>query len=293
VTGRPDDPLRAFRDLAAAQVPGFPAGAGSAFDVTRHGLLDHVQRVALRALVLDLRDDLDARAVEAAATLGELAALAGDAAAEHLRGERPLAGRRRGAHQTARVRLVPVEPRHVGALYVAATEPGAGHRWRWRGRTPSPEDFQHSLFAGVTAQYVAESVADGRLIGLVVAYDQDPSARHCHIGFLRCDAAAGTGGAMVEALALFLDHLFRTFPFEKLFAELPEYNLPLVAGLPDELVVHEGRLAGFYWYAGRLWDRCHISVHRRAWEPVAAVLFGGPGAGVAGQARAEPARMAV
>jgi RimJ/RimL family protein N-acetyltransferase len=99
---------------------------------------------------------------------------------------------------------------------------------------------------------------------------------------------------MVEALVLFVDHLFRTFPFDKLFAELPEYNLPLVAGLPPELVVPEGRLHDFYWYAGRLWDRCHVSVHRRAWEPLAVALFGGsrPG-GEATQATAEPARMAV
>lgn len=50
-----------FRRLVCSQVVGFPPTAGRTFDLTRRGLLDHVQRVALRALALDLRPDLAPR----------------------------------------------------------------------------------------------------------------------------------------------------------------------------------------------------------------------------------------
>lgn len=258
----------AFRSDAARQVPGLPANAGPQFDVTRHGTLDHVQRVLVRALVLDLAPDLDRRAVEACRTLGDLAALVGDAARPTGTGL-PRSTLVHGAHRNARVALVPVGGSHMPALYTAATAPGSGFRWRFRGRTPSPEEFHTSLFTGVVVQYVVEAVDDGTPVGLVVAYDEDLSGSHCHIGFLRIDDHDRVPGGTMEGLLLLIDLVFATFTYRKVFADLPEYNLPLVDGMPGETLRSEGRMREFHWHGGRFWDRCFFSLSREAWEHMA------------------------
>lgn len=259
----------AWKDVMAViggQVPGIPGNATDQFDITRHGVLDHFQREALRFLALDLDPHLEPGRVSAAATLGELVDLIG---ADVVVAGR-LVGRDSSAMRTARIRLVPVEPRHINILYLATTEPQQSYRWRYRGRTPSPDEFQRTLFGGVVAQFMVEDHA-GHPIGLVVAYDEDPGAGHCQIGFIRCTAASA--GSMVEAMGLFINYVLRTFNYRKLFADLPEYNLGLIDGMAGELVKTEGRLTDYFWHGGRYWDRCFISINRSDWEAFAEMAF--------------------
>jgi hypothetical protein len=96
-----------FRDDLARHVPGLPAGANRSFDVTRHGLLDHVQRVLLRSFVLDACPNLAPEAIDAVTSLGAVwEQMVGTTAP--LEGQGPL-GRSAAAWQTARVQLAPLD----------------------------------------------------------------------------------------------------------------------------------------------------------------------------------------
>jgi hypothetical protein len=234
------------------------------------GALGPFQRTALWALASDVPSPVGPRQVRACRTLGELVALVGPAALV-----RPPLRPPRGQVASARVRLeplVPDDPAVMGDLYRAALDPGSSYRWRFRGATPSPQEFGALLFDGVHCQLVARHPVSHELLGLVVAYDYQPEPGHVKVGFLRT-AAAALDGSMVEAMFLFVDHLFRTFALRKVYAEVPEYNLDLVAGLPPGLLTQEAVLPE---HVSRGDERVALHVfatHRAAFEELAAGIF--------------------
>lgn len=181
-------------------------------------------------------------------------------------------GRSAAGWRTNRVQLAPLDARHFGPLYQAAVDPIDGYRWRWRGRTPSPEEFQQTLHSGVKTQFVVESDV-GDLIGLVVAYDEDPACKHAFVGFQRAGRRDVAPGGMVEGMGLFVSFLFSTFPYERVLFDLPEYNLPLIDGCAPALVTAEGSITDYFHHAGRQWDRCFLSIRRSDWEPAAVAFF--------------------
>lgn len=262
--------LRSFDDLREVlheHVPGLPSTATPAFDVSRHGMLDHFQRTALRAFVRDIRPDATEDAILAASTLGDVWSLVRGAELQTLHRTRRSGERFR----TSQVTLAPLKPEDVEHLYRASLDPAWAHRWRWRGRTPSPEEFHRSLFAGVACQFTVRD-RNGTLIGMVVAYDEDPNRFHCHLGVLRC-APESVGGAMVEGAVLFVSYLFTSFPYDRVFADVPEYNLPLLEGLTGTILQPEGKMADYYWHGGRRWARCFFSLRRTDWEPLESVIL--------------------
>lgn len=263
-----------FRDEVARHVPGFPPSASATFDITRHGPLDHVQRVALRSLILDSVEGLDPMALEPVLDLGALWQLVADHSGRRGPDAISPSGRSRTDWSTSRVRLAPIEPAHIGPLYLAATHPADGYRWRWRGRTPSAEEFHQTLFAGVKSQFVVEEQGSGRLVGMVVAYDEDLACRHCQVGFIRAAGNDVVPGGMVEGMAVFLDFLFHSFPYERIIFDVPEFNLPLLAACIDALITPDGSIPAFYFHGGRSWDRCFMSIWRHDWQPIGEALFG-------------------
>jgi hypothetical protein len=124
----------------------------------------------------------------------------------------------------------------------------------------------------VKTQFVVESTTSGELIGLVVAYDEDPCCRHWFIGFQRAGRRDQSPGGMIEGMGLFVSFLFQTFPYGRLLLDMPAYNLPLVDACAP-LVTHEGTIPDFFSHAGRYWDRCFLSIQRGAWEPAAEAFF--------------------
>jgi hypothetical protein len=235
-------------------VPGFPPAATLHFDITRRGVLDHVQRVALRAFALDGSEFLSADAIDQVVTLGELWTLVGGIDSTSLAAAR---SQPREPYATPRVRLAPLEPTHYAVLYRAAVQPSSAYRWRWRGRTPSPDEFQATLFSGVTSQYVVVG-GQGSLIAFLRASEDEATDR----------------GGMVEGIALFIAYLFETFPYERLFADVPEYNVPLLEATGAALLQREGAMRRYFWHGGRHWDRVFFSLAREDWAPIGQALFG-------------------
>jgi RimJ/RimL family protein N-acetyltransferase len=185
------------------------------------------------------------------------------------RGERLRAPATRRRASTSRLRLRPLGDADLGPLYEACFDPATADRWRFRGRTASPEEFVSGLHAGVRAQFVVEIIETGRAVGLVSAYDHDPRAQHCKVAFVRfAGRESGDGGAMIEGLALLAGHLFRTFPYRKLYAELPAFNLGLMS---EGFVEDEAVLREHCFHDGELVDLHILSITRRRWEALEAV----------------------
>jgi hypothetical protein len=158
-----------------------------------------------------------------------------------------------------------VRPADYSFLYGLLVDGGNGPRWRFGGATPSPEAFEHGLWAGVAAQFVAESPADGRLAHAAL-FNLTLEAAHAEASLAVVEAwqrrgtlAAGTGLAL-------LHHAFTTWPLERILARVPAYNLPRLERLLVSGWRQEGRLTDHRYAFGRLWDE-HILVLARAdWE---------------------------
>jgi hypothetical protein len=189
-------------------------------------------------------------------------------AGEQLRQDEPGSGP--GAGVTSRVRLRPVIPeRDVIPLYEAAFEPANATRWRFRGRTVPIDHFAASLFDGVLAQYMVEMRDTGAMVGLVTAYDENTSGLHCKVAFIRCGQRfPGDAGATFEGVMTFITHIFRTFPFRKVFAEVPEPNIGLYSEGFAEI---EGTLREYLFHDGQFVDLHVVSFTREVWQQVSAL----------------------
>lgn len=164
----------------------------------------------------------------------------------------------------ARVRLRPFEERDFAALYRAATSPEGGFRWRYRGGTPSPDIFRAQLFDAVLAQYIVEGVEDGAAYGLVCAYNARLDNQTAYIAFLRSSERRGRG-EMMEAMMLFIDHLFHGWNLRKLYAEVPEFNAKAMFDTDSRSLEVEGRLTDHEYHDGKWWDLLTIALRREAW----------------------------
>jgi RimJ/RimL family protein N-acetyltransferase/acyl carrier protein len=181
-------------------------------------------------------------------------------AAPHRR--RPLVGRR--------VRLVALAPEHHGAALDLYTRGDHLTRYRLRGATPSPDGFHRALWDRALAQFVV--VHDGRVVGVVSAYEPDLRNRHVHVAVVAAeDAPAGVG---VEGLALLVDHLFREFDLRKVYAEVLAPNLAAFGSGVGRLFVVEGRLTEHEYLDGRYHDMVVLALGRSRWEATVDRILG-------------------
>jgi RimJ/RimL family protein N-acetyltransferase/aryl carrier-like protein len=179
---------------------------------------------------------------------------AADTALPHATGPAPaLAGALVPRLATPALRLTPVEPDDIGFLYMLATAPETGFRWRYRGAPPPFERFAEELWGQVLVQYVARRAEDHQPVGHVVAYAATQGLRHAHLGAVFHPPYAGSGLA-AQAVSLFVNYLFHTFPLRKLYLEIPGFNWPQMQSGAGRLFHVEGILRDHDYYAGQTWD---------------------------------------
>ncbi len=160
-------------------------------------------------------------------------------------------------------RLSPVEPQHTAELFRWAVSLDAGFRWRYGGGTPSPAQFTESLWAGVLCQYVVVD-RKAQLHGLVVGYGADHVHQFAYFAVQgNPDRASGTG-AMIGVLQL-VDHMFASWPFRKLYVDIPGYNEAEFTGVLRRHLEVEGRLVGHVYHGGRFWDMITATLTRERW----------------------------
>ncbi len=160
-----------------------------------------------------------------------------------------------------RVALRPVAPEDLRPLWALATDPRTRQRWRWRGHTPTLEEFGRSISAGVLSQFVVVRVPRLEPIGHLTAYAADLSDGYAYVALLMAPEVQGTGmGA--EAMVVFARHLFASWNLRKLYLEVPEFNLAAFASILRRLAVEEGRLRQHRFWDGRFHDQVVLAVYR-------------------------------
>jgi RimJ/RimL family protein N-acetyltransferase len=177
-------------------------------------------------------------------------------------------------YRSANVGLRPIVDPDVPQLYMASLDPRVNHRWRFKGRTPSIQVFASVLFSdAMTAQFMVHLAHDpGAAIGHVSAYNADHIARHCTVALQRVDGGSQHGssrGLMVEGFLLFVQYLFDHFDFQKIYLEVPEYNLSLLGPATGGLLVEEACLSDHLYFGGRLWKQYFYSLTRNEWDELA------------------------
>jgi len=258
-------------DAIRRRVPGFPDDLGPILDEPmRRALSAGVFQNLMHASTLVL-PGIDRQPFLDGATFRDLLYWVEGIDADGSTTVRPVA--ERGTYMSATTALRPVAEPDIPRLYYSALDPSTAHRWRFRGTTPSPEDFRAMLFGqGVLAQFaVIPRDEPGVAAGVVTAYAADQTARHCYVAVLRADNHArqpGVGHRVLEGTILFLEYLFDHFDLTKIYFEIPEYNLGLFAGWTGSILREEGRLRDHYVHAGRSWDQYIFALYRTDWDAV-------------------------
>lgn len=171
-----------------------------------------------------------------------------------------------------RLSLVPLTQEYYRAAYELAISPDVGFRWRFHGAVPQYDTFERNLFTNVFQQFAV--IPDGeprRFAGLVVAYNANLQDQHTYIATV---VQRSYGAGLIEAVALFVRNLFTLWPFQKLYAEVAEFNVPQFASaIRAGLMKEEGRLKKHRFYGNEWWDEMTFAIYR---EDVAAFNEGHP-----------------
>lgn len=169
-----------------------------------------------------------------------------------------------GALESRHARLREVSMADYEMLYRMVTLAEATSRWRFRGTTPSPEDFRSLLWRGVVGQFIIESRDSHVPVGLVTAFDADFPNGVVHLAVLLGSEAQGKGWP-IEGVILFLDYIFSHWPFRKIYAESIAFNAATYLRGSRKLFTEEGCLRDHEYYRGRYWDVHVLALYRAVW----------------------------
>lgn len=161
--------------------------------------------------------------------------------------------------------LRPIQPEDYSFLRATELCGEIGARWRFRGSTPGPEQWNQSTWANSLAQFIVMSVGQNQAIGLVSLYDpnfQDGFASVAVSKFSVEDMSL----RIMSATLLFLDYSFSNWRFRKLYFDVPEFNLGQFGAALKTHLQTEARLKDHMFAAGRYWDRFTLSLFREQWE---------------------------
>jgi acyl carrier protein len=163
----------------------------------------------------------------------------------------------RGRH----VYLKPIDPSDYPLLQMLETVGDPAPRWRHRGVTPSPDQWAQVLWAGVLVQFMVVGVQSNKPIGRVLIYQPNFQDGHAYFAAMRFDTR-DRSPLMVLGVSLFLEYVFGYWPFDKLYMEVPEYNLDQFASGLGRFFQIEGRLRGHFRMGGRTWDQLILAMYR-------------------------------
>jgi RimJ/RimL family protein N-acetyltransferase len=166
------------------------------------------------------------------------------------------------------VSLRPLTPGDYPYLQMLESSTDLAFRWRLRGSTRSPEQWAQTLWGQVLAQFVVVGRAHDTPVGLVSVYRPNFQDGHAYFSAIRFDTGKASP-LMGLGTAAFLQYVFTCWDFRKLYAEFPEFNLPLFeSALRRGYCQIEGRLREHVYFGRRYWDLLTVAVYRDVWDAI-------------------------
>lgn len=166
-----------------------------------------------------------------------------------------------------RVRLRALNPGDYELLRRVELSTHLLQRWRTRGATPSMSDWVRLVEQSVLAQFLVVDDRDGteKWVALVSVYNADFQHGYAYLAVARL-ADTDHSTKAIEGTIIFLNHVFTTWPFRKLYLETPQYNLDQFSSGSGRLLEEEARLRDHWYYDGRYWDHVVLSIWRSSWD---------------------------
>lgn len=171
----------------------------------------------------------------------------------------PLVGRR--------VALRPVTPEDYPYLFRLSLDPRVTFRWRLRSATPTYEAFVAGIGQGVLVQHLVV-LPDGAPVGLVTVYNADLRIQVANLALL-LDPAVQRTRIGVDALVLFLNHVFTAWSLRKVYAETTELSYGAFASGAGRFFEVEGTHPEHEVFAGRTWTMYVLAFYRERWLELA------------------------
>jgi RimJ/RimL family protein N-acetyltransferase len=137
--------------------------------------------------------------------------------------------------------------------------------YRNRGRSVPLEAYGQVLWEGVLFQAAICSAETGAFVGLCTCYEPNHVNRTAKIGAI---AAPGDGllqAAAGEGTRLFIDLVFRSFDFRKLYADCLRRNLSRFASALDGLAQAEATFVAHEFVDGSYEDLVVLALWREQW----------------------------
>ena len=151
------------------------------------------------------------------------------------------------------VQLAPIGADSAEFLYQLAIDDAVGWRWRFGGTIPRRDTFDQTIWNGVLTQFIVVEKVRGTMIGSVLAYNTDLNHGFTYAAAAMLGEVAGFGIG-IEAVDLFVRHLFACYRFRKIYFEVPEYNISQFGSSIGSLLRQEGILKDHTYYQGKFWD---------------------------------------
>lgn len=172
----------------------------------------------------------------------------------------------RGARRQGKgVFLRPVTDADMSYLFFVGTSEENLVRWRLRGRTTSPQGFQQFLWSNTDVQMLICRQDSSDPIGHVCSYQTDEISGTSKVAVV-LEPQFQRQAWPLEGLYLFLEYLFSTFPFRKLYFEVPGYNIGEFEKFLERHAAEEGRLQDAVFGGGRYWDLVTLTLTRNEWD---------------------------
>jgi RimJ/RimL family protein N-acetyltransferase/acyl carrier protein len=166
--------------------------------------------------------------------------------------------------------LRPIEPTDFASLYAIELAPDNIHRWRFRGSTPSPDQYARSLFDGVLATFVVQEIERGSIVGVATCYNADLKNGLAYIAAATASAYQRRPAAL-EGVEMLVSYCFRNWQFRKLYLESPEYCYTDFAAPSLPIFRREGELKDHEYFDGRYWDRLILAIYRTDWDDLQSI----------------------
>jgi len=167
------------------------------------------------------------------------------------------------------VYLRPITPGDYGFIHMEEISGDLGPRWRFRGATPSPEEWAQNTWSNTMVQFLVMGRKTTVPLGYVALHQVDFQDGHAHFAAARLGPDKRTP-VFLLGVVLFLHYVFSCWDLRKLYMEVAEYNYSQFASGLNRFFVMEGRLRDHLYAGGRHWDQIVLAIYRDQWAERAA-----------------------